>query len=106
MWNRTVVAEANPVIVFGVAFAGITCFKSKPNTELAAIDTAGNIITPSILTVAVAEDAALLEITIFVTTVVVLVLGTVYRVALEVAAAVLARTLEVTAISYCSFREV
>jgi hypothetical protein len=76
------------------------------NTELAPIETVGRIFIPSITIVAVEFDAAVLLTTILVTTVVVLEFGTVYRVVLEVAAAVLARTLEVTAISYCSFLEV
>jgi hypothetical protein len=76
------------------------------NTELATIETVGRIFIPSIAIVAVEFDAAVLLTTILVTTVVVLEFGTVYRVVLEVAAAVLARTLEVTAISYCSFLEV
>jgi hypothetical protein len=97
----TEVVEANPVIVLGVAFAGITCLRSKPMREFAAIEVAGTITTPSIAIVAVAEVAAVFASTMFVTIVVVDVVGTVYRVALEVAAAVLAKTFEVVvAISY------
>lgn len=100
----TVTAEAKPVIVLGVAFAGITCLRSKPISEFAAMDVAGTITTPSIAIVAVAAVAAVFASTMFVTIVVVDVVGTVYKVVLEVAAAVLARTFEVVvAISYYSF---
>ena len=92
--------DANPVTILGVALAGITCFMSKPTTELAGIDTAGTIVTPSIAMVAVEAEVAALANTMFDTTVVVDVLGTVYRVVLDVAAAVLARALVVVAISY------
>jgi hypothetical protein len=97
---------ANPVMTFGVALAGITCFKSKPKTELAAIDTAGTKTTPSTDTVAVDVDADAFDITMFVITDVVLVFGTVYSVVLDVAAAVLARTFVVTVaiINYLLFR--
>jgi hypothetical protein len=89
------------VIVFGVAFAGITCLRSKPIKELAAIEVAGTITTPSIAIVAVAVEADAFESTMFVTIVVVDVVGTVYKVVLEVAAAVLAKTFEVVVgISY------
>lgn len=50
--------------------------------------------------VAVEADVAALANTMFETTVMVDVFGTVYRVALDVAAAVLARALVVVAISY------
>jgi len=73
---------------------------SKPTTELAGIDTAGTIVTPSIAMVAVEAEVAALDNTMFDTTVMVDVFGTVYRVALDVAAAVLARALVVVAISY------
>jgi hypothetical protein len=73
----TVTAEANPVMVFGVAFAGITCFKSKPISELAAIEVAGTITTPSMAMVAVAADAAVFARTMFVTIAVVDEFGTV-----------------------------
>ena len=52
---------------------------------------------------AVTADVVGLQITMLVTTVVVAE-GTVYRVVLDVAAAVRARTLDTTAISYCAFR--
>jgi len=94
------VVDANPVIVLGVALAGITCFISNAITELAGIDTAGTIATPSIAMVAVDAEVAALANTMFETTVIVDVFGTVYRVVLDVAAAVLARALVVVAISY------
>lgn len=87
-------------MILGVALAGITCFMSKPTTELAGIDTAGTIVTPSIAMVAVEAEVAALANTMFDTTVVVDVLGIVYSVVLDVAAAVLARALVVVAISY------
>jgi diacylglycerol kinase family enzyme len=71
--------------------AGITCLRSKPTIELAGIDTAGTIVTPSIAIVAVDAEVAALANTMFDTTVIVVVDGTVYRVVLDVAAAVLAR---------------
>jgi len=77
MWKFTVTADAEPVIVFGVAFAGITCFRSINAVVFAATVTDDKIATPSILIVAVAEDAAVFVIAIFVTTVVVDALGTV-----------------------------
>jgi hypothetical protein len=80
--------------------AGITCFISKPTTELAGIDTAGTIATPSIAIVAVDAEVAALANTTLDTTVMVDVLGTVYRVVLDVAAAVLARAWVNVAISY------
>jgi len=100
MWIVTAVVEAKPVIVLGVALAGITCFISKPTTELAGIDTAGTIVTPSIAMVAVEAEVAALANTMFDTTVIVDVFGTVYRVVLDVAAAVLARAWVNVAISY------
>ena len=100
MWIDTAVVEAKPVTTLGVALAGITCFISKPTTELAGIDTAGTIVTPSIAIVAVDADAAELDKTMFETTVMVVVVGTVYSVALDVAAAVRAIALVNVAISY------
>ena len=73
---------------------------SKPTTELAGIDTAGTIVMPSKTIVAVEADVAALDNTMFETTVIVVVVGTVYRVVLVVAAAVLAIALVVVAISY------
>jgi hypothetical protein len=100
MWIDTAVVDAKPVITLGVALAGITCFISKPTTELAGIDTAGTIVTPSKAIVAVEAEVAVLANTMFETTVVVDVLGTVYNVVLDVAAAVLARAWVNVAISY------
>jgi hypothetical protein len=91
MWMDTAVVDAKPVITLGVALAGITCLRSKPTSELAGIDTAGTTATPSIAMVAVDAEVAALANTMLDTTVIVDVLGTVYRVVLDVAAAVLAR---------------
>ncbi len=77
MWILTDVVDAKPVMVFGVASAGITCFKSKPTKEFAAIEVAGTITTPSMAIVAVAADAEVFANTMLVTTVVVDELGTV-----------------------------
>jgi hypothetical protein len=100
MWKLTPVAEANPVIVFGVAFAGITCLRSKNAVEFAASATEPRTWTASIATVNVTADADVFAATILVTTVVVDEFGTVYSVALEVAAAVRARTLDVVVAIY------
>jgi hypothetical protein len=100
MWIDTAVVDAKPVITLGVAFAGITCLRSKPISELAGIDTAGTTATPSIAIVAVDAEVAALANTMLDTTVIVDVLGTVYRVVLDVAAAVLARAWVNVAISY------
>jgi hypothetical protein len=80
--------------------AGITCFISKPTTELAGIDTAGTTVTPSKAMVAVEADVAALANTMFETTVIVVVVGTVYRVVLDVGAALRASAVVVVAISY------
>jgi hypothetical protein len=85
MEKLTVVADANPAINLVVVK---TCFMSKPTKELAAIVLAGIIATPSSRIVKVAEEAAVLLTTMLVT-VAVVAAGTVYRVALEVAAAFL-----------------
>jgi hypothetical protein len=100
MWIFTSVVDANPVIVLGVALAGITCFRSNTATELPATGTAGTMTTPSIAIVAVADEESVLANTMFVTTVVVEVVGTVYNVALVVAADALARAFVNVAISY------
>jgi hypothetical protein len=100
MWIDTAVVDAKPVITLGVALAGITCLRSKPISELAGIDTAGTTVTPSMAIVAVDAEVAALANTMFDTTVIVDVLGTVYSVALDVAAAVLARAWVNVAISY------
>jgi hypothetical protein len=98
MWNLTVVADAKPVIVLVVARA---CFRSKKTEALPSTAAEERSSTPSskILNVAAVDDA--LSTTILVTIVVVLD-GTVYSVVLDVAAAVLARALDVVAISYYS----
>ena len=67
MWIDTAVVDAKPVIILGVALAGITCFMSKPTTELAGIDTAGTTVTPSKAMVAVEADVAALANTMLVT---------------------------------------
>ena len=69
--------------------------------EFAATDDADCKATESIFNVKVAADVAVLVTAILVTTVVVDVFGTVYSVALLVAAAVLASAFDVTAMSYC-----
>jgi len=68
--------------------------------EFALTDVPDCIATPSILSVNVADDAAVFVTATFVTTVVVDEFGTVYSVVLLVAAAVLASALLVVAISY------
>jgi hypothetical protein len=80
--------------------AGITCFISKPTTELAGIDIAGTTAIPSIAIVAVDAEVAALANTMFDTTVMVDVFGTVYSVALDVGAALRASAVVVVAISY------
>jgi hypothetical protein len=100
MWIVTAVVDAKPLIVLGVALAGITCFISKPTTELAGIDTAGTTTMLSKAIVAVAAEVAALANTMFETTVIVVVVGTVYSVVLDVAAAVRAIALVNVAISY------
>jgi hypothetical protein len=79
----TVTADANPVISFVVAR---TCLRSNVAVELAAIAAVVNTSTLSNAMVNVAAEAAELVTTILVTTVVVDA-GTVYSVALDVAAA-------------------
>lgn len=77
MWKLIVVADADPEIIFGVAFASKTCFKSIKAVVFAATDTPDRTATPSILSVIVPDDAAVFAAAIFVTTVVVDVVGTV-----------------------------
>jgi hypothetical protein len=96
MWKLIVVADARPVIVFVVAS---TCFKSMYTEELAAIAVVVCNATPSRERLNVPAVPAVLVTTIFVITAVVEE-GTVYRVVLDVAAAVRARALVVVAISY------
>ena len=82
--------------------AGTTCFKSKKAVVLAAIDTLPSKSMLLIVIDAVTAAVVGLQITMFVTTAV-LPAGVVYRVVLAVAAAVLASTFDITAISYCTF---
>lgn len=96
MWKSTDVDDALPAIT---CVAGITCLRSKNADELAAIDTAPSKSIALMVNDAVTAEPVGLQITILVTTVVVAE-GTVYRVVLDVAAAVLASTLVVVAISY------
>jgi hypothetical protein len=98
MWNDTVTADAKPAITLVVAR---TCFRSKNAVVFAASATVFSISTPSSVIVNVAAVAAEFATTIFVTTVVVDA-GTVYSVADDVAAAVLARALVVVAICITS----
>jgi hypothetical protein len=92
----TVVAEAKPVIVLVVAS---TCFRSKNAEEFALIDVDESNTTPSRLMVNVCVEAEVLATTILLITVVVEA-GTVYRVVLVNAAAVLASALVAVAIIY------
>jgi hypothetical protein len=96
MWNRTVVALANPAIIFVVAR---TCFRSNAAVVLAASVASLNKSTESRVIVKVADDDAEFVTTMLVTTAVVSA-GTVYKVALDVAADVLARAFDVVAINY------
>jgi len=61
----TVVADAPPVIVFVVVRG---CLRSKNATEFAAIVEVGTMTTLSREIVAVADEAAVLAIAMFVTT--------------------------------------
>jgi hypothetical protein len=99
MWKLTVTADAKPAIILVVAR---TCLRSKNADEFAARDAPEITATPSSVIVKVAADAAVLATTMLVTTAVVSD-GTVYSVADDVAAAVLARALVVVAICYTSF---
>jgi hypothetical protein len=87
IWKLTDVADAPPLIVFGVAFAGITCFKSKNAVELAAIVAVVNMSVPSMVSVNVPAVPAVLVTAMLVTTVVVEVVGTVYNVVVVVVVA-------------------
>jgi len=99
MWKSTDVEDALPLIVW-VAFN--TCFKSKKAEVLAAIDTLPSRSMLLRAIDAVTADVVGLQITMLVTTAVVPD-GVVYSVVDVVAAAVRARTLDTTAISYCAF---
>ncbi len=83
MWKLTVVADANPLIVFAVAS---TCFKSMTVESRAPTVTVVPIDTSSRSNVNVAAVDAVLVTTMLLTTVVVDD-GTVYSVVLDVAAA-------------------
>ena len=90
------VADAKPVIVW---VAASTCLRSIAVMLLAGTDTADAIATPLSASVNVPAVPAVLVTTMLLTTVVVAE-GTVYRVVLDVAAAVRASTLVVVAIVY------
>jgi hypothetical protein len=77
IWKFTVVADADPEIVFAGLFAGITCFKSTNVVVFAGTDTDERTATASRLIVTVAALAAVFAIARFVTTTVVDVLGAV-----------------------------
>jgi hypothetical protein len=96
MWKLTEVAEASPVIVCVVVN---TCFRSIYTVEFAAIAVVVCNATELSASVNVCADPDVFVTAIFDTTVVVEA-GTVYSVVLDVAAAVLARTLVDVAISY------
>jgi hypothetical protein len=100
MWKLIAVVEALPAIVAAGLVGGITCFISITVVSFAATLTFVAAVTPAITR---ENDAALVVVlvtSILVIIVVVVVLGCVYRVVLVVAAAVLARVLDVVAISY------
>lgn len=85
-----------------ICVAGTTCFKSKKAVVLAATDTLPSKSMLLIVIDAVTAAVVGLQMMMFVTTAV-LPAGVVYRVVDVVAAAVRARTLLTTAISYCTF---
>jgi hypothetical protein len=91
-----VVADARPVIVWA---AVRTCLRSNIAVVLAAIAVVVNSDTPFRPSVNVPADAAVLVTTMLLTTVVVAE-GTVYKVVLDVAAAVRASALVTVAIVY------
>jgi len=93
--------EALPVIVAAGLVGGITCFISITVVSKLPTVTVVAALTPAMPRVKVAEELVVLVTNILVITVVVVVLGCVYRVVLVVAADVLASVLDVTAISYC-----
>lgn len=100
IWKLTVVAEADPARTL---VASRTCFRSKSAVVFAASETPDRISTPSNLIVNVAAVAAVFATTMFVTTAVVAE-GTVYSVVFDVAAAVLARVLDIVVAIYFYFR--
>jgi hypothetical protein len=87
MWKLIVIADAPPLIVFGVALAASTCFTSKKAVVLAAIAAVVKRSVPSKVRVKVPAEAAVLVTAMLVTTVVVLVVGTVYNVVVVVSEA-------------------
>ena len=103
MWKLTPVVEAKPVIVAAGLVGGITCFISITVVSFAATPTDAAEVTAAKTNVKVAEAVVVLVTKILVITVVTVVLGCVYKVAVAVAAAVLASVFDVTAISYCTF---
>ena len=86
------------MMVFGVAFAGSTCLRSIKVVVLAPTETADATGTPSRFKVKVEVDVAELLTTTLETMVVVVVVGTVYSVVFEVAAATRANAFGVAAI--------
>ena len=103
MWKLTPVVEAEPVMVAAGLVGGITCFISITVVSKAPTDTDDAEVTEAKASVKLAVAAVVLVTKILVTTVVVVVFGCVYRVALVVVADVLASVFDVTAISYCTF---
>jgi hypothetical protein len=99
IWIDTAVVEANPLIILVAARA---CFNPMLIIEFAGIETAGISVTLSSATVTVDAVVAALDKLMSVT-IAVVPEGTVYSVALDVAAAVLAIAFDVVAISYYSF---
>jgi hypothetical protein len=98
MWKLTVVAEARPVIVW---VAESVCLRSKNAVVLAPIATPERSAVPLRLSVNVPAVAAVF-VTAMLVTIAVVADGTVYRVVLDVAAAVRASALLVVAINYYS----
>ena len=103
MWKLTPVVEANAAIVVAGLVGGITCFISITVVSKAPTVTDDAAVTPAMVNVKLAVALVVLVTSILVMTVVVVVFGCVYRVALVVVADVLASVFDVTAISYCTF---
>ena len=99
MWKSTDVDDARPLIV---SVVGKTCFRSITVEEFAATETEPTKSISFNNSDAVVADAVGLQITMFVT-IVVVADGVVYSVALLVEAAPLNSTLVVVAISYYPF---
>ena len=106
MWKLIPVVEASAVMVVAGLVGGITCFISITVVSKALTDTDDAAVTPAIVNVKLAVALVVLVTSILVMTVVVVVFGWVYRVALVVVADVLASVFDVTAISYCTFLRV